>query len=132
MSIENNKEVIRRWIEARNNTDLEAALACWADETHEWLTPAFNEFTAGIPDIHLTIDDLIAEGDKVVVRWTLTGTHRGMWDGIPATGNAVRWNATDIFTVANGKITSLVRAADNLAWLKQLGVTAMWQDRVIE
>ena len=68
ISIEDNKAVIRRWIEARNNSNLEAALACWADETHEWLTPAFNRFTAAFPDIHLMIDEIIAEGDKVVVR----------------------------------------------------------------
>jgi ketosteroid isomerase-like protein len=132
VSIENNKALIRRWIAARNNSDLEAALACWADDTHEWLTPAFNQFTVGIPDIHVTIEELIAEGDKVVANLTLTGTHRGVWDDIPATGNAVTWNTTDIYTVTNGKIASLVRAADELAWLKQLGVTAMWQDKVIE
>ena len=132
MSTEDNKALIQRWIAARNSSNLEAALACWADENHEWLTQAFNRFTTAIPDIHLTIDQIIAEGDKVVVRWTLTGTHQGVWRGIPATGNAVKWNATDIYTVAKGKIASLVRAADNLAWLKQLGVTAMWQDKVID
>ena len=132
MSIEDNKALIHRWIQARNNSNLEAALACWADENHEWLTQAFNRFSAAFPDIHLTIEEIIAEGDKVVVRWTLTGTQRGVWRGIPATGNAVKWNATDIYTISNGKIASLVRAADNLAWLKQLGVTAMWQDKVIE
>ena len=132
MSIEANKALIRHWIEARNDSNLEAALACWAIETHEWLAPAFNRFTAAFPDIHLMIDEIIAEGDKVVVRWTLTGTQRGVWRSIPATGNAVKWNATDIYTVSNGKIASLVRAADNLAWLKQLGVTVMWQDKVIE
>jgi steroid delta-isomerase-like uncharacterized protein len=132
MSLEDNEALIRRWIEARNSSDLEAALACWAIETHEWLTPAFNRFSAAFPDIHLTIDDLIAQGDRVVVRWTLTGTHRGVWRGIPATGNTVKWNATDIYTVTKGKIAALVRAADNLAWLKQLGVRAMWQDKVIE
>ena len=132
MSIEDNKALIGRWIAARNNSDLEAALVCWAVDTHEWLAPAFNRFTAAFPDIHLTIDEIIAEGDKVVVRWTLTGTQRGIWRGIPATGNAVKWNATDIYTVSNGKIASLVRAADNLVWLKQLGVTAVWQDKVIE
>jgi predicted ester cyclase len=84
----------------------------------------FNQFTTALPDIHVSIHELIAEGDKVVARWTMTGTHCGVWDGIPATGNAVKWDATDIFTVANGKIASLVRAADNLAWLRQLEATA--------
>jgi len=132
MSIEDNKALIRRWIEARNSSDLEAALALWVNEMHERLTHAFNQFTQAFPDLHVTIEEMIAEGDKVVLRWTMTSTHRGVWHGIPATGNPVKWNATDIYTVSNGKLASNVRAADSLAWLKQLGVTATWQDKVIE
>jgi steroid delta-isomerase-like uncharacterized protein len=132
MSDEDNKAVMRRWIEARNKNDLEGAIACWTDDNHEWLRAAFNRFTAAFPDIHLVINEMISEGDKVVVLWTLTGTHRGDWRGIPATGNPVKWNATDTYTVANGKIASLARAGDNFVLLKQLGATTTWQGKVIE
>ena len=75
---------------------------------------------------------MIAEGDEVVTRWTMTGTHRGVWGEIPATGKTVQWNGTDIYTVVNGKIAALDRAADSLKLLKQLGAVLTWQDKVIQ
>jgi len=132
MSIDENKAVVQNWLAARNSNNLEAALVCWTDENHEWLTRAFHRFTTAFPDIHVTINEMIAEDDKVVVGWTLTGTHQGVWRGIPATGNAVEWNATDMYTISEGKIASLDRAADNLAWLKQLGAIMMWQNQIVE
>ena len=132
MSLEKNKGVIERWIEAHNRLDIDAALACWADETHVWLRPAFNRFSAGFPDLHVTIDEMIVEGDEVVTRWTMTGTHRGVWGEIPATGKTVQWNATDIYTIVKSKIEALDRAADSLKLLKQLGTVLTWQDKVIQ
>lgn len=44
----------------------------------------------GFPDLHFEIEDQLAEGDKVVSRWTITGTHRGEWVGIPPTGKQMR------------------------------------------
>lgn len=132
MSAEDNKAVVRRWIDARNRTDAEGALACWTDNNREWLGAAFNRFSAAFPDIHLAVNEMIAEGDKVVVLWTLTGTHRGAWRGIPATGKAITWNATDTYTISDGRIASLARAADNLVLLKQMGAVMTWQGKVIE
>ena len=63
----------------------------------------------------------------------LTGTHGGLYRGIPATGAVVRWRVIDIYTVANGRLTAThVREADSLQLLKQLGATAHWQGIVIE
>jgi len=132
MSIDENKTVVRNWVAARNRNDLEAALACWTEDTHGFLTQAFQQFTAAFPDIHIEINKLVAEGDQVVARCTLTGTHRAAWRGIPATGNLVEWYGIDLYTISNGRIAALDRAADNLAWLQQLGARLMWQDQVIE
>ncbi len=131
MSLEENKALIRRWVAARNDSNLEAALACWAEETHARLAPAFTAFGVAFPDIHLTIDDLVAEGDRVVMAFTLTGTQFGPWRGVPATGNSVKWPIVDVYTVTDGKIAALHRGADNLLLLTQLGVRAMWKDKVI-
>jgi Predicted ester cyclase len=132
MLIDENKAVVQNWVAARNSNDLEAALTCWKYENHEWLRKAFHGFSRAFPDLHVTINEIIGEGDKVVVSWTLTGTHRGVWRGIPATGHTIEWNATDMYTISDGKIASLHRAADNLDWLKQLGAVLMWQDQIIE
>ena len=57
------------------------------------------------PDIHFTIDTMIAEGDKVVTQWTARGTHKGIFKGIPATGKKVTITAIDIDRIVNGKST---------------------------
>lgn len=132
MLIDENKAVVQNWLAARNSNDVEAALASWTDKNHEWLRKALYGFSTAFPDLHVTADEMIAEGDKVVVSWTLTGTHRGVWRGIPATGHTIEWNATDTYTILDGMIASLHRAADNLDWLKQLGAVLIWQNQIIE
>ena len=122
MSVEENKATIRRWIEARNANDIEAAAACWTEAERDGIRRAFAGFTEAFPDARITPEELIAEGDKVVLRWVFRGTHRGAFRGIPPTGRAVEWPGVDIYTVAAGQLTELVRAADTLALLQQLGV----------
>ena len=56
------------------------------------------------PDLHLTVEDLIAEGDKVVGRTTVTGTHQGEYMGVPPTGKSVTYNEIFIFRFVNGRI----------------------------
>ena len=114
MSIEENKAVIRRWMEARNASDVETAVALWADEKQEWLRGAFDRFTKGFPDIQGTVDELIAEGDKVALWFTLHGTHLGTYAGVPATGKTIEWNAVDLYTVVDGKIAGLKREGRSL------------------
>ena len=58
---------------------------------------------AGFPDLHLTVEDQVAEGDMVVTRWTARGTHTGAFQGIPATGKAIRVAGTDIDRIIDGK-----------------------------
>jgi predicted ester cyclase len=65
---------------------------------------------------------MIAEGDKVVQRWTFRGTHQGEFMGIPATGVQVILSAIEIFRLADGKIAEQWVEADNLGSLQQLGV----------
>jgi len=73
------------------------------------------------PDWHVTVDDLLSEGDKVIVRATGQGTHRGEFMGIPPTGKRVivRWIA--IYRVRNGKLAEHWQNLDDLGMLKQLG-----------
>jgi steroid delta-isomerase-like uncharacterized protein len=121
MSVEENKATIRRWIEARNANDIETAAACWTEAGRDGVRRAFAGFTEAFPDVRITPEELIAEGDKVVLRWGFLGTHRGPFQGIPPTGRTVAWTGVDIYTVEAGQIADLVRTADTLALLQQLG-----------
>jgi steroid delta-isomerase-like uncharacterized protein len=76
----------------------------------------------GLPDLHLTIEDLIEEGDKVVMRNTVTGTHQGEYMGIPPTGKTVRYNEIFIFRFAGGRIAETWGIVDVLSQMRQLGV----------
>ncbi|MGH2538835.1 MAG: ester cyclase [Candidatus Promineifilaceae bacterium] len=76
---------------------------------------------AGFPDIHFTVDDQIAEGDKVVTRWTARATHKGQFQGIPPTGKRGEVTGTTIYRVANGKIVEGWTNVDDLGMLQQIG-----------
>jgi len=73
------------------------------------------------PDVRLTIDEQIAEGDKVVTRWNATGTHRGELFGTAPTGKQVRIQGIIVSRIANGKIVEETEVYDALGMLRQLG-----------
>ncbi len=75
------------------------------------------------PDLHLAVEDLIAEGDKVVGRTTVTGTHRGEYLGIEPTGKSVTYNEIFIFRFVDGRVAEIWGVVDVLSQLQQLGVT---------
>lgn len=79
-------------------------------------------YKAAFPDVHFTILDQIAEGDKVVTRWSATGTHTGALMGIPATNKHATVTGTDIGRYANGKVVEEWLTYDMLGMLQQLGV----------
>ncbi len=76
---------------------------------------------SAFPDLHLTIEDMIAEGDKVVMRSTWSGTHQGEFMGIPATGRRVTVSAIDISRVADGRMVEHWEQFDALGLMQQLG-----------
>jgi predicted ester cyclase len=131
MSKDENKEIVRRWVEARNTNDLDAALAVWVEEAHPPLRKGFQYFSQTFADIYLKIEDIFCEGDKVALRWTLNAIHTGVFQGIPATEKKITMIGIDIYTIENGKIKSIIRRTDDLGLLKQMGVTLSWQGEVI-
>jgi steroid delta-isomerase-like uncharacterized protein len=80
------------------------------------------QFHAAFPDIRVTIEDSIAEGEQVVVRWTAHATHRGDLLGIPATGKPARWTGVSVYRIAGGKVVEERGEEDALGLLRQLGV----------
>jgi steroid delta-isomerase-like uncharacterized protein len=78
-------------------------------------------FRAAFPDQWWQIEDLIAEGDKVVARTTMRGTHRGDFFGVSATGRAVTLSGVHVMRVADGKIAEHWGSNDDLGLLRQIG-----------
>ena len=76
---------------------------------------------AAFPDLHFTVEDQIAEGDMVVTRWTAKGTHRGSFQGIPATNREIRLMGTDIDRMTDGKVVECWAHVDELGLMQQLG-----------
>jgi steroid delta-isomerase-like uncharacterized protein len=82
----------------------------------------FRRLHQAFPDLHITVEDLIAEDDKVVGRNTVTGTHRGEYMGLPPTGRTVAYDEIFIFRCAEGRIAETWGAVDVISQMKQLGL----------
>jgi steroid delta-isomerase-like uncharacterized protein len=78
-------------------------------------------FFSAFPDLHVTTEDLIADGDRVVARYTWRGTHRGDFFGIPATGRSVTVAGTSIYRISDGKIAEEWWLEDLLGLMRQIG-----------
>jgi predicted ester cyclase len=133
VSIEQNKALIRRIIEAVNRDDLalvdDLFAADYVDHSRPDQPPGpagpkqfFALARAAFPDLTATIDELIAEGDTVVVRGTIRGTHRGDFLGIAPTGKPVTLSLIDINRIRGGRLAERWAVQDDLGLLQQLGV----------
>lgn len=79
-------------------------------------------FLTAFPDLRLDVEDVIGEGDKILVRLTIRGTHQGELMGIAPTGKEVEVGVLDLFHIADGKLVEHWAAIDNLGLMQQLGV----------
>ena len=79
-------------------------------------------YRTAFPDVHITINDQIADGDKVVTRWTATGTHKGQLMGIAATNKHATVTGVDIARFHDGKVVEAWASYDMYGLLQQLGV----------
>ena len=77
---------------------------------------------SAFPDIHFTIEDQIAEGDRVMARWTAHATHKGVFQGIPPTGKQGVVTGMTIYRVANDKVVEGWTNVDELGMMQQLGI----------
>ena len=100
-----NKQLVRRYYdEVLNGRELDAVGDFFADErmVDGVRRGCFSYFTA-FPDLHISVDEVIAEGDSVFVRSTMTGTHDGEYKGLPATGRHVAAESAEVYRVAEGR-----------------------------
>jgi predicted ester cyclase len=121
---QDSKTLVRRLVEIVNDGDLdsleEVASGEIAEQAQGWIGP----FRESFPDFRMEVEDVIAEGDKVVGYFKCSGTHRGEWRGRPPTGR--RFEDVDeiyIFRVVDGKLAAATAVVeDNLTRLRQLGL----------
>jgi len=122
---ETNKAAVRRLVEeVLNGGHLELIDELYAPElapeARRWIAP----FRASFPDVHMEIVELIAEGDKVVGRFTCSATHLGAWLGQAPTGRRFeRIDEVSIFRFRDGRIMHAWSLEDTLGRLRQLGLT---------
>ena len=132
-----NKATFRRLHDATNTGDLEL-ISKTIDELVEpgavihtplpieatgprLLKEAFARLLQAYPDLHITVEDVIEEGDKIVTRNTVTGTHEGEYMGVPPTGRSVTYNEIFIARLTGGRIAETWGVVDVLSQLRQLG-----------
>ena len=131
---EQNKQVVRQFFEALDRQDTEKMDQLvsstnyslhfsgmppvdWNVNKKEFLAP----LTKAFPDLRRNIVDMVAEGDKVAVSINVTGTYKGEFQGIPATGKQASFTAMDILTIIDGKVTEEWATADMMGLMQQIG-----------
>jgi uncharacterized protein len=82
----------------------------------------FGAFLTGFSDINFVVEEVFGTGDRVVKRWSFTGTHSGEFSGIPATGKTITVRGVSVTRIADGKIAEELDYMDDLGFLQQLGV----------
>lgn len=137
MSIEGNKAVAKRAVEAINAGDFSLLESLVAPDGADHAVPPgmpptrdsaiqfLSMFRAAFPDLHYIVDDVIAEDDRVVQRSTASGTMKGDFLGMTATGKSATWGEVHIVRVKDGKIVEHWASVDQLGMLQQLGLAPM-------
>jgi len=131
---EKNKQIVTDYVKATNIGEL--------DKLDQWVVPdyvehdpvpgqkpgreglkeAYTMFNSPFPDLDFLFEDVIAEGDLVVGRGVISGTHKGEFFGVPPTGKKVHWTGTRLFKLEDGKITDGWVNIDMLGLMQQMGV----------
>jgi predicted ester cyclase len=123
MSVEENKDLVRREQEELwNHTgDLDAAEELFAADQAEAAKQEAADFRRGFPDVVSTIEDIIAEGDKVVARWRSRATHQGNYMGTPPTGTEVQFMGISFYRIEESKIAESWTVEDQFGLMRQIG-----------
>lgn len=139
MDPERNKAVVRRYIEELNRRnesvidevvaeDVAAGSLLVTDDAppevigRDGVRAGYRRNIAAFPDYAVTIEELIAEGDRVVMHWTHRGTHQGEFLGVPATGREIVGAAVSIYRVVDGRIAEVRAMFDRAEVWEQLGL----------
>jgi steroid delta-isomerase-like uncharacterized protein len=127
------KQIVRLLFEASNQQDIEKIAQLVSINSYSFYFSGnppmdwnghiqlFTAFNNAFSDLHRNIEDMVAEGGKVAVRFTITGTHTGELQGIPPSGKKISFDAMDFLTILDGKITEEWVTADMMGLMQQIG-----------
>lgn len=132
MSIEQNKAITRRVLDAFESGDTATLEDLVAEEfvqhgpnvppTRADLFRFHAAFHTAFPDGKFIVEDMIGEGEKVLIRWTMRGTQTGPWFGVAPTGRTVNFVGMDLWRYSEGRLAESWFVGDNLTLMKQLGI----------
>jgi steroid delta-isomerase-like uncharacterized protein len=134
MSIEGNKKIVRRFFDVGpSEGDLSAANKLLAPNftLHvplpcspgiQGINDVISACRAAFEGLNVTIEDMVAEGDRVAARFTARGIHKGVFMGLPATGKPITMTGIEIFRIENDKIAELWGEANLIGLMQQLGI----------
>jgi steroid delta-isomerase-like uncharacterized protein len=119
---EQNKNLVRRYYDqVINGRDLDAVGDYFADErVAGWVRKGCFSYFQAFPDLHVALDEFVADTDRVFLRSTMTGTHDGEFHGIPATGRHMAVDSAEVFRIADGKFAGYWCMVDGAGLMRQL------------
>jgi len=132
MSLEENKAIVRKGIEAFNERNFESMVdeltaPDFVEHTHgykgiEAHKQFLNMHINGFPDFNMAIEHMVAEGDNVWVRFKVTGTNTGEFHGLTPTGKKVNFASVQMYRIVDGKMAECWAVSDSAEFLRQLGI----------
>ncbi len=135
-SVEQNEAVVRQVLSLIDERKLDEAFELYALDYiyhgpagelrgRDGIRGLWEVFLTGFPDLHSTIEDMVSEGDKVVLRWRVEGTHTGEFMGVAPSNKKITLGVTEIFRVENGQLVEAWDQFDQLGLMQQIGAIPM-------
>ena len=135
-SVEQNEAVVRQVLALIDERNLDEAFELYALDYiyhgpagelrgRDGIRGLWEVFLTGFPDLHSTIEDMVSEGDKVVLRWRVEGTHTGEFMGVAPSNKKITLGVTEIFRVENGQLVEAWDQFDQLGLMQQIGAIPM-------
>jgi steroid delta-isomerase-like uncharacterized protein len=143
-SAEQNRALVRQVLELIDQRKLDEAFELYAQDYiyhgpggqelrgRDGIRGLWEVFLIGLPDLHSTIEDMVSEGDKLVLRWRIEGTHTGEFLGVAPTNAEINLGITEIFRIANGQLAEAWDQYDRLDLMQQIGAIPMPEEASAE
>lgn len=143
-SAEQNKALVRQVFKLIDERNLDKAFELYALDYiyhgpggvelrgRDGIRGLWDVFLLGIPDLHSTIEDMVSEGDKLVLRWRIEGTHTGEFLGVAPTNAEISLDITEIFRIANGQLVEAWDMYDRLGLMQQIGAIAVPEEMPVQ